>query len=188
MRYIRDGNPRHIATRDPGDLHRPGVEASYWTTSERYADRHAKRVGREGSRGMVLQQRVPSSSLDSAYCFPERPGDDFHQTVYHNRAQLRTPREPEAVGRSRHTDRAIAPTSGRETGALLRMTQRYRSGPQFEAAFSPEVELSASDGSDVDEDRKGPRYIQQIRFQRDALDELSQLPRHGRPVRPQRRR
>lgn len=135
---------------------------------------------------MVLQQRVPSSSLDTAYCFSERPGHDFHETVYHNRAQLRTPRDPEAVGQSRHTDRVIAPTSGRETSALLRMTHHHRSGPQFEASFSPEVELSSSDGSDVDEDRRGSRYVQQIRFQGSALDELSQLPRHGRPVRPQR--
>lgn len=45
------------------------------------------------------------------------------------------------------------------------MTQHHRSGGQFEAAFSPEVEQSSPDGSDVDESRKAPRYVQQIRFQ-----------------------
>ncbi|KAJ5115271.1 hypothetical protein NUU61_001030 [Penicillium alfredii] len=178
IEYVRRGIPDPIVTRNPGDFHRQPQNAAYFTFSEDYADRCARN---RNSGGMVIQQRVPSQILDRGYNYPEAPGSDWRSTIYHNRALDPTPRHPSAVGESRRRDITIGPTAEVDTNPLLRRVRNNPSGPRYEAAFSPAMEDSSSDDSDIDEHRRGRRYVQQIRFQDQALDELASLPRHARP-------
>lgn len=128
---------------------------------------------------MVIQQRVPSRLLDRSHVFPETPGNDWRSTILTNRAMDRT-RYPSAVGQSRRSAIGMAPTAQVQTEDLLRRTQLHPSGHRYESAYQPVLELSSSDDSDINEHRREPRYVQQIRFQGTALAELATLPRHAR--------
>ncbi|KAH8432803.1 uncharacterized protein LDX57_010432 [Aspergillus melleus] len=87
MSYVRDGDRKYIVSEEPGDLHY-GREASYWTTSEDYAELCAQRAGRYHMRGgMVLRHDVPLEMLDSAYHFPE-PEPEPEPALSHGSEQL----------------------------------------------------------------------------------------------------
>ncbi|KAJ5178008.1 uncharacterized protein N7500_000707 [Penicillium coprophilum] len=184
LQYVRKGLTSSIATLDAGDFHRKPKEAAYFTLDEDYADECARRGN---AKGMVIQQSVPSRIMDKAYVFPEAPTDDWRSTVLQNRAQDPRPRHPPAVSESRRRDVVMGPIAQVETGALLRRTQKYRSGSDYESSFSPVPERSSNDHN-IDAHRRGPSYVQQVRFQGEALDELVELPRHARPAKPARRR
>lgn len=137
---------------------------------------------------MVIQQRVPSRILNRGYNYPEAPVHDWCRTIHPNRAQDPTPRHPHAVAESRRRDVVIGPTAQVETRALLRRIRENPSGPEYKTAFRPAIERSSSEDSDIDEHRRGRRYVQQVRFQEQALQELASQLRHARPARaPQRR-
>lgn len=189
MEYVRRGLEQSITTNLPGDFHRhPVHRAAYYTTSERYADQYASRGN--NSRGMLIQQAVPSALLDRAYVFPETPTNDWRSTVLSNREQAVGPRRPAAIRESRQRDVVIGPTAQVETGALLRRTRRYPSGPAYDDSFGVAREplSSSSDDSDIDEHRRESPRVQQLRFQGDALEELRTLPRHARRAQPSLRR
>ncbi|KAJ6133172.1 hypothetical protein N7471_008387 [Penicillium samsonianum] len=128
--------------------------------------------------------------LDAAYTFDEVPQPDWHATIHTNRVQDRTPRQPPAVAQSRQRPVVIAPTAHVETAAFLRSIRGRSSGPAYEATFHPAQEQGrpSSQDSDIDENRRRPEYVQQVRFQGTALAELTSLPRHARPARPDPRR
>lgn len=182
MAYLGSTSQREradaITTLEKGDLHH-NAGASYWTTDAEYANHCGRRASRDHQGGMVLKQLVPSKMLHNAYTFHEEPGHDVRQTVYYNRWGFRSPREPEAVAQSRNASIVIGPTAGKETHAFKALTQRHPSGHEFNKAFGFVETQSPSDG---------PCYVQQVRFQEDAFDDLVNLPRYARPVRPARDR
>lgn len=187
--YVATGNTAHIATAKPGDFHKhsSAQQAAYYTFNEAYADQCAQK---NPGTGAVIQQRVPSSLLDSGYHFPTEPSSDWRTTVLHNRAQQSTPRDPRAVAQSRQRDATTGPIADVHTKGLLSATRKNPSGPAYADAFKPAIEPRSSTGaSGIDEHRRGPEWAQQIRLQGPALQAVAGCARSARAAKaPERRR